>query len=442
MSGTRVITVTSGKGGVGKTNISTNLAYAFTRLGKKVYIFDADLGLANINVLLGLNPEYDLQHVILGDKELKDIILEGPGGMKIIPASSGVQQLSELSAEERGRLLSKLDSLNLDSGTDILLVDTSAGISSNVTSFVLASEEVMIIVTPEPTSLTDAYAMIKVIVSKNFKGHIKILLNQVSTEAESKKIFQKLAYAVKKFLKIDIESLGYVLADKNMTDAVKQQKLILTLYPSSAASRCITNLANNICNLEGTSYYEGEGVRGFWQRTFDLMKRAVVGPKKKADVIPEVAVKKVEEKTARTAPSQTSRRFDKFKTFVINELKKTSYSPEDLKELSLYLSNQSPGLKKTESVAKEDIIEPIQKMQNLVERLEKLSREESNVVKTLLKIKESGTGLNGALNVPSSGPNRYVEELDFEKFINTHLLTVENQDIKGHTSQTKAPYLI
>ena len=429
MSGTRVITVTSGKGGVGKTNISTNLAYAFTQIGKKVYIFDADLGLANINVLLGLNPEYDLQHVIQGDKELKDIILEGPGGMKIIPASSGVQHLAELSAEERGKLLSSLDSLNLDSGADILLVDTSAGISSNVTSFVLATEEVIIIVTPEPTSLTDAYAMIKVIISKNFKGRIKILSNQVSTEAESKKIFQKLAYAVKKFLKIDIEFLGYVLIDKNMTEAVKQQKLILTFYPSSPASRCITNLANHICNLPIPSYYAQEGVSGFWKRTFGLMKKAVIGPKKKV------------EETGQTTPAQTTRRFDKFKNFILNELKKTNYSAEELKELSLHLSGLS-GLNKTENVAKEDIIEPIQEMQNLVERLEKLSQEESNVVNSLLKIKEGSEVSKDALNGSSLSPNKYVEELNFEEFINNHQVTVENQGFPDRTSKTKAPYLI
>ncbi|MBI5182756.1 MAG: MinD/ParA family protein [Nitrospinae bacterium] len=425
MSGTRVITVTSGKGGVGKTNISTNLAYAFTQIGKKVYIFDADLGLANINVLLGVNPEYDLQHVILGDKELKDIIIDGPGGMKIIPASSGVQQLAELSAEERERLLSKLNSLNLEGEADILLIDTSAGISSNVTSFVLASEEVIIIVTPEPTSLTDAYAMIKVIVSKNFKGDIKILLNQVSTEAESKKIFQKLAHTVKKFLKIDIESLGYILIDKNMTEAVKQQRLFLSLYPSSPASRCITNLANHICNLPIPSYYVQEGVSGFWKRAFNLMKKAVISPQKKEGVIPEVKVKEVEEADQLPPPSiSISKRFEKFKGFIINELQKTSYSHEDLKELSLYLSNCA-GLKNIESVAKEDIIEPIQEMQNLIKRLEKLSKEESNVVESLLKIKENGTILKGTMNVSPSDSSRYVEKLDFEEFIkDKHLVAV------------------
>ena len=160
MNPIRVISVTSGKGGVGKTNVVTNLAMALASAGQKVLVWDADLGLANIDVLLGLKPEFNIQHLLNGEKSLREILVEGPGGFKIMPASSGIQELSHLGEGQKVRLLSELD--EYDDDLDYLLIDTGAGISSNVMYFNMAAQERIVVVTPEPTSITDAYALIKV----------------------------------------------------------------------------------------------------------------------------------------------------------------------------------------------------------------------------------------------------------------------------------------
>jgi flagellar biosynthesis protein FlhG len=160
-SNTRIIAITSGKGGVGKTSIVANLGYAFGQLGKKVLILDADLGLGNLDILLGLAPKYNLSHVITGEKNITEITLEGPGNIKILPASSGIQELTLLTTKQRDHILAELDLLI--EPVDILLIDTAAGISSNVMHFNAAAQEIIVVVAPEPTSITDAYALMKVL---------------------------------------------------------------------------------------------------------------------------------------------------------------------------------------------------------------------------------------------------------------------------------------
>jgi len=243
-TGTRVIAVTSGKGGVGKTNIVANLAYALTRLQKKVLVFDADLGLGNMDVLLGKTPRHNISHVIRGEKNIDEITLKGPGGMTILPASSGVQNLTELTPAQRIRTLSALDTLM--EGIDVLLIDTAAGISSNVMYFNVTAQEIIVVVTPEPTSITDAYALMKVMSLKYSEKKFNLLVNMVSGEDEAKDVYRQLSMVSRQFLDISIEYLGHIPRDGDLQKCVRGQKLIREHCPSAAASRGFDTLAQNL----------------------------------------------------------------------------------------------------------------------------------------------------------------------------------------------------
>ena len=243
-SNAKIIAITSGKGGVGKTNIVANLGFALSRLGKKVLIFDADLGLGNLDILLGLAPKYNLSHVIMGDKTVSEILIKGPGGIRILPASSGIQELTELTESQTARIFSELETL-MDS-TDILLIDTAAGISSNVLYFNFIAQEIVVVVSPEPTSITDAYALMKVLSIKYSEKKFKLLVNMVADEQEAKEVFRQLNLVAGQFLDISIEYFGHVLSDKNVTRCVKSQKLISEIYPDFPASSCFKSLAKKI----------------------------------------------------------------------------------------------------------------------------------------------------------------------------------------------------
>ena len=241
----RVISVTSGKGGVGKSNVVANLALAMTRLGSKVLIIDADLGLGNINVLLGLKPAYTLNDLFSGEKGLSDIIVEGPGGIKVIPAGSGIQKYTRLSREERLRFLNELDDLEED--FDTIIIDTESGISDNVIYFTSAAQEIVVVVSPEPTSITDCYALIKLLSTTHGEHHFKVLINMVQDSDEALKTYYRLASVVGRFLEISLDYLGCVLRDDLLIDSVKRQKAVYELYPDSASSRCFSTLARRIC---------------------------------------------------------------------------------------------------------------------------------------------------------------------------------------------------
>jgi flagellar biosynthesis protein FlhG len=242
---TRVIAVTSGKGGVGKTNIVANLGYSFARMGKKVLILDADLGLGNLDVLLGLAPKYNLSHVIMGEKSVSDIIVEGPGDMLILPASSGIQELTQLTPQQKIEILSELDGM-IDS-VDLLLIDTAAGISSNVMDFSVTAQEIIVVVSPEPTAITDAYALMKVLSLKYAEKSCKVIVNLAGTDQQGREVFRQLNLVAERFLDMTVDYIGSVLFDANVTQGVKQQKLVSNLYPDSRASKCFENLARKIC---------------------------------------------------------------------------------------------------------------------------------------------------------------------------------------------------
>ena len=258
----RVIAITSGKGGVGKTSIVGNLGYAFTRLGKKVLILDADLGLGNLDVLLGLAPKYNLSHVILGEKTIEEILIEGPGKMKILPASSGIQELTALSRDQKIQILTQLDLL-ID-GVDILFIDTAAGISSNVMDFNATAQEVIVVVSPEPTSITDAYALMKVLSLKYSGKACKLMVNMVSRPEEGREVFRQLQLVTNRFLDITIEYLGCILFDGNFTKGVKSQKIVSELFPDTQASRCFKDITRKISNMQPNNLPKGSS-NLFWE---------------------------------------------------------------------------------------------------------------------------------------------------------------------------------
>lgn len=253
--GVRVLAVTSGKGGVGKTNVVANLAYGLSKLGKRVMVLDADVGLANMDVLMGLNPKFHLGHVLSGKKRLKEVIVRGPGGMQIIPASSGVQELVDLNREQRLNIMAELNAL--DGAIDILLIDTSAGISSNVTYFNLLADEIIVIASSEPTSITDAYALMKVLFLKYGEKEFKLLVNAIKGGKEAKEVFLNLSTVAERFLNLSIDYWGYILTDENITKAVCKQKLLMELYPDSKASLGFGRLAKKICESPSSKGLNG-----------------------------------------------------------------------------------------------------------------------------------------------------------------------------------------
>jgi flagellar biosynthesis protein FlhG len=240
-----VISITSGKGGVGKTNITANLAYLLAALKKKTLILDADCGLANIDLILGLTPKYNLYHVLKGERRLKEAIVNGPGGLKVIAASSGIQEMASLSMEQKFTLQDELNALQ--KRPDFMLIDTGAGISDNVLYFNMVAGETIVVVTPEPTSLTDAYALIKILYQRHAKKRFSLLVNMVKTPNEAKEVFWRLAQATNHFLNLAIEELGYVSYDENLQRGVRQQRLLAEIHPDSPSIKCLREVAERLC---------------------------------------------------------------------------------------------------------------------------------------------------------------------------------------------------
>ena len=251
----QVVAVTSGKGGVGKTNVVANLAFSLCRLNRRVLILDADMGLANLDVLLGLVPKYTIQHILLGERALNEIMIEGPGGMRILPASSGIQELTELTCQQRMALLSQLESLN--NSTDVLLIDTPAGISSNVMFFNTMANEIVVVVSPEPTSITDAYAMIKVLGTRYAEKYFHLLVNFAQTESEGLEVYRHLSMVTERFLNLSIRYLGFIPLDNHVQEAVKRQKPVTELFPNCSASKSFLTLAETIMHLPTSSMPRG-----------------------------------------------------------------------------------------------------------------------------------------------------------------------------------------
>ena len=240
----RTIAITSGKGGVGKTNVAANLAIALRQLGENVMLFDADLGLSNVDVLLGLVTKYNIQHVLYGQKRLRDVIVEGPLGIKILPASSGVQEITHLDEFQRLKVLEEFDTYQGE--IDTLIIDTGAGISSNVAFFCVAAQSIVVVISPEPTALTDGYALIKVLFTKYQEKEFKILVNSAYDATEALTVFKRLSMAAEKFLQVSLDYLGFISKDEVVPKAVRAQRSFLEAYPNALASINILSIADKL----------------------------------------------------------------------------------------------------------------------------------------------------------------------------------------------------
>ena len=237
----KVIAVTGGKGGVGKTNVTLNTAIAMAKMGKRVMVLDADLGLANVDVMLGLRVEKNLSHVLSGECLLEEILVEGPHGIKIAPATSGSQSMTELSTVEHAGLIRAFSELH--EKIDVLIVDTAAGISDMVLSFSRAAQDVVVVVCDEPTSLTDAYALIKILNRDHGVFKFKIVANMARDMREGQELFAKLSKVTGRFLDVALELVATIPHDENIRKSVRKQKSIIDAFPSSPAAVAINNLA-------------------------------------------------------------------------------------------------------------------------------------------------------------------------------------------------------
>ncbi|GAB6088218.1 MinD/ParA family protein [Alkaliphilus crotonatoxidans] len=265
----RVICITSGKGGVGKTNFTLNLAIALSQQNKRVVIIDADLGLANIDVVMGVLPKYSLLDVINGNKTLKEVVIQGPNGIKIVSGGSGILDLIDMSGEKLKDLIEKFNELN--QMADIILIDTGAGLSKSVLSFVLAAQEVIVVCTPEPTAVTDAYAMIKTIGLKDSNKCLSLLVNRVESIKEGKMTFEKLQNVSSRFLNIKLEKLGYLSEDIHVSRSVKLQKPFLLQYPRSVVSKNIEIIAQRLLDKDVPVDSSGDA-KGFFNRVISLFR--------------------------------------------------------------------------------------------------------------------------------------------------------------------------
>ncbi|MCP4579119.1 MAG: MinD/ParA family protein [Deltaproteobacteria bacterium] len=263
---TRIISITSGKGGVGKSNIVANVGFVLSRLGKRVLILDADLGLGNLDVLLGLTPKYNLSHAVLGTRTISEITLEGPGKIMILPASSGVQEMADLTDEQKAKFLSSLDSVMDD--VDVLLIDTGAGISSNVMYFNSNAREILVVVTPEPTSITDAYALMKLLSLNYSQSRFKLVVNFANSSREAEDVYQQIKLVADRFLNITIEYMGFVLVDQRVKEGVRRQKIVSEMKPEAAASRCFVSLAKALLNTPPPDL-SGKHSRSYWRDLFE-----------------------------------------------------------------------------------------------------------------------------------------------------------------------------
>ncbi len=252
----QVIAVTSGKGGVGKTSVSVNMSLALAKAGHNTLLMDADLGLANIDVQLGLAPKFNLSHVLSGEKDLQEIILEGPSGLKVIPAASGIQRMAELSTAEHAGIVQSFSSLRMP--LDFLVIDTAAGISDSVVSFTRAAREVLVVVCDEPSSITDAYALIKVLSRDYQMSRFHIVANMVRSANEGPALFRKLSVVTEHYLDVTLNYLGAVMFDEYVRRAVRAQKPVVEAYPGCPASRGFQQVARKVAQMPAPDKAEGQ----------------------------------------------------------------------------------------------------------------------------------------------------------------------------------------
>ena len=264
---TSVYSVTSGKGGVGKTAVVANLAYNLASMRKRVLILDADLGLANIDVVFGLSPLFNLNHFFSGERELQEIMVDGPQGIKILPAGSGIQNFIRLDAQQKMRLLDGLDAMH--NHFDFVLIDTEAGISENVTYFNTAAQDILVVTTPDPTAITDAYALMKLLSTQYHEKKFNLVVNQIRNEDDALDVYRKLTMVANRYLDISIDYLGSIPEDRQMVDAIRKQRVISEIFPNSKITQSFKDLATRICSEPSQTSPKGN-LQFFWKKLLNM----------------------------------------------------------------------------------------------------------------------------------------------------------------------------
>lgn len=247
----RVIVVASGKGGVGKTNIAVNLGIAWAERGLQVALLDADMGLANVDIVLGINPRHNLSHVISGERTLKEVMVTGPLGLRIIAGGSGIAELADIGQQQLESFIDGLE--ELDQSLDVLLVDTSAGISRSVLSFALASDEILVVATPDPTSLTDAYGLIKVLAIRNHPAQLRVIVNMCEGDKHGEEVFHKLDSVSQRFLSRKLDWAGSIPRDRMVQRAVREFQPFYIAYPRCKAAMAIGQIADGLLSEQPAS---------------------------------------------------------------------------------------------------------------------------------------------------------------------------------------------
>ncbi len=268
----RVIAVTSGKGGVGKTSTSVNLGICLAKAGNKVILLDADLGLANVEVLLGLNSLYNLQHVIDGERKMSQILVQAPGGIFVIPGSSGLAKLADMTESARQNILNGLR--DLQKSADFIIIDTMAGIGQNAVSFVVAADEVLLVTTPEPSAIVDAYAMVKTISLRREDAIVKLIVNMVLNQKQAAAVSQKLTGVTQQYLGRRISYLGFVPRDPHVSQAVMQSHPFSLRYPNAPATKCIEDIAQRVITQRPELKPGGAGFFKRFAQTLGLASNA------------------------------------------------------------------------------------------------------------------------------------------------------------------------
>lgn len=260
-----VLAVTSGKGGVGKTNIAANIAVSATADNQRVILMDADLGLGNLDVLMNVQARFNLSHVVSGQRTLEEITYVGPGGTEIICGGSGIEALANLSPFQRQRLLEEMESLQ--DRSDLIVIDTGAGIHSSVVGFCLAADHTLVVTTPEPTAITDAYAMIKVLASKQYAGRISLLVNMAQSPIEGKKVYRQIADVANRFLNVAVYEAGVICKDENLVQAVRRREPVVLAFPKADISRTFAAISHRLTN--GTHIRTGQD--GFFRKVVNWL---------------------------------------------------------------------------------------------------------------------------------------------------------------------------
>ncbi len=270
----RVLAITSGKGGVGKSSLTVNLAITFALRGRRVLIVDGDVGLANVDILLDESPDWTLADVLRGERSIEDVLVRSPHGVTVLPGTSGVAEMAHLSEEERGRLMSAVD--GLEDRFDTVLVDTAAGIGSNARFFAGAAQEVLVVATPEPTSLADAYAMIKVLSRRAGFDRVGLVINQSAAEAEALEVYDRLSEIVGRFLPVVLDYLGHIPRDAHVRESVMSQVPVVVQYPAAPATQAVGQLADALSMRSAPLGASGR-LQFFWQRLLGGPSEAAPG---------------------------------------------------------------------------------------------------------------------------------------------------------------------